>query len=61
MGMNGHLSAATTDLIDDDLLIRCWKWWETVVSSNASLGIGSFALLEIMQKVCLVNVPDQDK
>lgn len=45
------LSAPLISEVDDDLLVRAWKWYEDSVNLYGGLGEGSTVLLEFMQEV----------
>ena len=56
--VNNNLAATLVGDIDPEFVIRAVRWFEKLVQINDNLGAGSFALLEIMQKVnfrCLVT------
>ncbi|KAF2773369.1 hypothetical protein EJ03DRAFT_371295 [Teratosphaeria nubilosa] len=44
------LSAPLLEHIDDDTLVRAWKWYEDSIELHAGLGGGSTVLLEFMQE-----------
>ena len=39
--------------IDDETVIRAWKWWEDSVNMHEDFQVGSLVLLEFMQEVCV--------
>lgn len=49
------LSAPLLSEIDDDTLVRAWKWWEDSVNDFQGFEHGSTVLLEFMQAVCQNN------
>ena len=47
------LSAPLIAEVDDETLIRAWKWYEDSINRYEGLGVGSTVLLEFMQEVNL--------
>lgn len=52
------LSAPLLAEIDDDTLVRAWKWWEDSINRYEGFQEGSTVLLEYMQEVSDLNVLD---
>lgn len=53
------LSAPLLADVDEETLIRAWKWWEDCVNIHPPFDAGSIVLLEFMQEVkrTRANVP----
>jgi hypothetical protein len=49
--VNNNLATALVDDVDPEFVVRSVDWFEKLVNIDNNLGAGSFALLEIMQKV----------
>lgn len=55
------LQAALIDEIDDETVVRAFKWYENIANEEPELALGTFALLEVMQEVSdRVTVGTQD-
>ena len=39
--------------IDDETVVRAWKWWEDCVDLHEDFQVGSTIILEFMQEACL--------
>lgn len=45
---------ATLSSIDEDLILRAWKWYLDLVHRDTDLARSTYVLIEMMQKVCLM-------
>jgi hypothetical protein len=51
------LCAPLLSEIDDETLVRAWKWWEDSINMHEDFQVGSTVLLEFMQEVWFPSVP----
>lgn len=43
--------------IDEDFIVRLWKWYEESYNLHPSFGVGSSIIFELMQKAAFNSVP----
>lgn len=50
------LEAALISDIDEETVVRAYRWYENIANNEPDLALGTFALLEIMQEVSATSV-----
>lgn len=48
---NNWMNAVTIPALDEQLILRTWKWFDDLIRLDPKLAAGSFVLIEVMQKV----------
>ena len=48
------MSAITIPSINEELILRTWKWYDELLQEDPNQGAGAFVLIEIMQKVNII-------
>jgi hypothetical protein len=52
MGLtNTWMSGATLPMVDEQLIIRAFRWFDDMLKMDRRLSAATFVLIEIMQKV----------
>lgn len=51
---NQMMSAITIPSINEELILRTWKWYDELLQEDPNQGAGAFVLIEIMQKVNII-------
>lgn len=47
------LCAPLLSEVDDETVVRAWKWWEDSINLHQDFEVGSTVILEFMQEVCM--------
>jgi hypothetical protein len=45
------MSGITVDIMDEEILLNAWKWFDELLKADPKLSAGTFVLIEIMLPV----------
>jgi hypothetical protein len=50
--VNTWAAGVTVPTVDEDLILRAWDWYLALLKKDYRLVMGTYVLMEVMQKVC---------
>jgi hypothetical protein len=52
MGLtNNWMSGITVDIMDEQVILNAWKWFDELLKTDPKLSAGTYVLIEVMQPV----------